>query len=90
MSFKYFRFNLFMFLINILEMMFRNFIIIGMSYYHIIIITRTALDGFAVTNAKSGATSTEKYFVIKRTLFTLKKKFVTTSSRERYLEDKYL
>ena len=54
------------------------------TYYYIIIIIRTALDGFTVGNAKSSIVSAEKYLIIKRTLFTFRKKFIITGNRKRY------
>ena len=45
---------------------------------------RTALDGFTVRKAKSGTINIERYFIIKRTLFTFKKKFATTGNKRKY------
>ena len=71
-------------MINNLEVLFGHFIIIRMTHYHIIIVIRTALNSFIVRKAKSGIISIRRYFIIKKTLFIFKKKFVTTSNRRRY------
>ena len=45
---------------------------------------RTALNSFTVSNAKGSIISAEKYFIIKRTLFIFKKKFMMTKNQKRY------
>ena len=84
MSLNNFCFNLFAFMINNLEIVFRHLSVAQVTHYYIIIATRTALNGFAVSNTKSSTASAEKYFVIKRTLFTFRKKFATTNNRRRH------
>ena len=73
-----------MFIINNLEVLFEHFIIIQITYYYIIITARTALNSFTVKEAENHAVSTKKYFIIKKTLFTFRKEFATTSNRRRY------
>ena len=79
-----FRLDLFAFAINGLEVVFQYLIVIRPTYCHIIIIIRTTLDGFTVSNAEGSTISAKKYFVIKRILFMFKKKFATTGNRRRY------
>ena len=73
-----------MFVINGLEIVFSYFTITGPTHCNIITTTRTTLDGFIVGNAKGSTASAKRYFVIKRTLFTFRKEFATTSNRRRY------
>ena len=84
MSLRNFRFNLFTFIINILEIVFRDLTITGTAHYYIIITTETTLNGFTVINAESGTTSTEGHFIIQKTSFTLKKEFTTAGGRRRH------
>ena len=73
MGFRNFRFNLFIFLINILEIMLHYLIVTQATHYYIITVVRTSLNNFTVADAEGSIVSAEKYFIIKRTLFTLKK-----------------
>ena len=84
MSFSNFCLNLFIFLVNVLEMVFSHLLVAQATHYYIITAARTALDGFTVSNAKGSTISIRKYFIIKRTLFTFGKKFATTNNRRRY------
>ena len=83
-GFKNFHLNVFAFTVNSLKIMFQYLAVIGPTYYYIIMITRTTLDGFVVGNTKSSVTSAEKYIIIKRILFLFRKKFMTTGNRKRY------
>ena len=65
--------------------MLRYLIITQITYYYIIIVARTALNNFTVSNAEGSTASTKKYFIIKRILFSFRKKFVTTGGRRKYL-----
>ena len=69
MSFCDFRFNLFVFLINVLEILLYYFMVARATYYYIITAARAALDGFIISNAEGSTASARKYFIIKRTLF---------------------
>ena len=84
MGFKNFRLNSFTFTVNNLEIVFRHLVVTELTHYYIIMITRITLDGFIVGNAKSSIISAEKYFIIKKTLFAFRKKFMITNSRRKY------
>ena len=56
------------------------------THYYIIIIVRTTLHGFIVGNTKGSTASAKKYFIIKRTSFSFKKKFATANNKRRYLK----
>ena len=60
------------------------------THYYIITAARATLDGFIINNIKDSIASVKKYFIIKRTLFLFKKKFMTADNRRRYLGNKYL
>ena len=64
--------------------MFSYFAVIRLTYYHIIMVIRAILDGFIIGNIKGSITGTRKYFVVKRTLFAFRKKFVITDNRRKY------
>ena len=53
------------------------------THCYIIIIVRAALNGLIINNAESVITSTEKYLIIKRTLFAFRKKFATANNKRR-------
>ena len=84
MSFSNFRLNLFAFTIDGLEIMFSYFVVTRLTCCYTIMITRTTLDGFTVGNAEGSTTSAKRYFIIKRTLFALKKRFAITSNKRRH------
>ena len=84
MGLNNFRLNLFTFMIDGLKMVFSYLAVARPTYYYIIIIMRTTLDGFIVDNAKGSTTSAEKHFVIKKILFMFRKKFATTGNRRKY------
>ena len=73
-----------MFTVNGLEMVFRHLTVAGPTHYYIFITPRATLNGFIISDVEDGITSTKKYFIIKRTLFALKKKFITTGNKRRY------
>ena len=73
-----------MFMINGFEVLFKHFIIAGATHYYIIMAIRAVLNGFIIRKAKSGIISIKKYFIIKRTSFVFKKKFVITDNKRRY------
>ena len=58
--------------------------VIRTTYSHIIMVVRAALDRLIISNAESIIASTERYLIIKKTLFTFRKKFATTESRKKY------
>ena len=66
-------------------MVLSHLIVTQITHYYIITAARTALDGFTVGNAKDSTVSAKKFFIIKRTLFSFKKKFATTGDKKRYL-----
>ena len=45
---------------------------------------RAALHSFIVRNIKDNIISTRRYLIIKKTLFSFKKKFMTTISKKRH------
>ena len=69
---------------NGLEIVLSYLTVTRLTHCYIIITMTATLNGFIVGNTKSSATSARKYFVIKKTLFALKKKFATTGNRRRY------
>ena len=84
MGLKNFCLNLFAFIINSLEMLFRYFTVAQITHYQIITATRTALNSFIVGEAEGYTINIRKYFIIKRTPFVFEKKFATTGNRRRY------
>ena len=75
---------MFTFIINNFKVLFRHFIIARATHYYIITATRAALNSFIIRKTKSGTINTERYFVIKRTLFIFEKKFATISNRGKH------
>ena len=84
MSLRDFRFNLFIFLINVLKIVLSYLIVTRITHYYIITAVRTTLYGFTVSNTKGSIISARKYLIIKRTLFLFKKKFITAGNKRRY------
>ena len=65
-------------------MLFRHFIIAGLTYYYIITATGAALNGFTVKNIEDSAISAKKYFIIKGATFMFKKKFIIVNNKKKY------
>ena len=71
-------------------MVLSHLIVTRITHYYIIIVARTALHSFTVSNTKGSIISVKKYLIIKRTLFAFKKKFVMADNKKRYWKSKYL
>ena len=67
-----------------MEIFFGHLVVARPTHSHIIMVIETTFNDFTVGNAEGSATSAKKYFVIKRTLFALKKKFMTANNRRRH------
>ena len=65
-------------------MLLNYLIIIEITSGYIVTVAGTTLYGFTVNDAKGSTASIKKYFIIKNTLFTLKKKFATSNYRRKY------
>ena len=63
--------------------MLRHLIITGTTYYYIITAARATFHGFIISNIEGSTVSAKKYLIIKRTLFSFRKKFATTSNKKR-------
>ena len=84
MSLRYFRLNMFAFIINNLKMVLSHLTVARVTHNHIIMVMGAALNGLIVSDAKSIATGAERYFIIEETSFAFRKKFTMTSNMRRY------
>ena len=65
-------------------MVFGYLLIARTPHRHIIIVARATFNNLIIGNTKSIITGAERYLIIKKTSFTLGKKFAIISNRRKY------